>query len=167
MIDHLLKSTLVVVWSDSDVGPPIATFVHAILYKKSFKWSFQSVLNRRFPRGGVNKSVCIDLCKPYAFSTRPSRQDFAMIQDFLVPEKMTVDQYRQRKQVFHTDVEFQFESMDSAFEKFLILKSDVTKSINQNGDKRVYWVHILCMIKVGMWTFPSWMTVKGFQKGVR
>ena len=61
-----------------------------------------------------------------------------MIQDFLVPEKMTVDQYRQRKPVFHTDVEFQFESMDSAFEKFLILKSDVTKSINQNGDKRVY-----------------------------
>ena len=49
---------------------------------------------------------------------RPSRQDFALIQDFLVPEKMAVDLYRQRKPFFHTDVEFQFESMDLAFEKF-------------------------------------------------
>ena len=67
-------------------------------------------MNTRFPGPGINKSECLENCSGYVFSTRPTRDDFPIIKEFLVPTKISEDRFQALP--FHTDVWFDFESMD-------------------------------------------------------
>ena len=76
-----------------------------------------SILNIRITGAGINYSECLENCRQYPFSTRPLQNDFALIQDFLVPKLISQDRYE--LMVFHADISFDFTKMDFGFQSDL------------------------------------------------
>ena len=80
-----------------------------------------SVLNLRFPGQGIYKSQCLETCRQYLFSTLPSRNDFPLMKDFLVQQKINQERnqavqfHHELPWDFHLDISYDFETMDFGF----------------------------------------------------